>query len=92
MLPLCPNTIAWGLAAVHLLGIGSAWLARVSEGTNRQLTLQLLFLLLLILVALGTWPALMIGRGQCLASGTTLAIMVLMVVWDFSSGRQQMTV
>ena len=88
MLPLCPNTIAWSLTALQALGVGTAWLARVSEGTNRQAVLQVLFLVLLIVVALGIVPALTIGRGQCVTTGAALSLMVLTAVWDFTPNRQ----
>jgi hypothetical protein len=42
-----------------------------------------LFLGCLALVGAGTMIALAIGPGTCVASGATMAVMVLTATWDF---------
>jgi len=78
----------WWLTVVLPLGLASAWLARVHEGSRRQSASQWMFLVLLALVGATTLGAAITTPAWCLVCGTTLAVMVLAAVWDFSSGRK----
>ena len=74
----------YGLAIIQTAGLLSACLARLGEGSTRQAGCQWLFFGCLSLVGLATMVALAVGPGACLASGTTLTVMVLTATWDFS--------
>ncbi len=76
------------LGGIQVLGLLSAAVARLSEGSRRQASSQRFFLGCLGLVGgttmlcLGLWP------GCWLASGSTLAVMVLGVTCDFGRSRR----
>lgn len=73
----------YGLAVIQAAGLLSACAARLGEGSVRQACCQWLFFGCLSLVGLATMVALAVGPEACLASGTTLAVMVLTATWDF---------
>ena len=73
----------WVMLGVQMLGLGSAWLTRRSEGSPLESTVQALFVLALILVGMVTIVAIGLGPGCWLASGTTLSLMVVGVVCEF---------
>lgn len=76
------------LLAVELLGLISAALARLSEGSAYQASGQRLFFGSLGLVGLTTMAALLLGPGYWLTSGATFSLMVLTATCDFNhTGR-----
>ena len=79
----CPAAL-WILIGIQTLGLMSAWVARVSEGSPSQTASHLVFFACLALVGAGTVVALAIGPGCWLTSATTLSLMILMVTCDFS--------
>ncbi|HEX4129287.1 MAG TPA: hypothetical protein VHZ24_04540 [Pirellulales bacterium] len=74
----------WYLVVIPILGLGSTWLARVSEGSAREQWWQTLFFAFLGLVAGATLVAMQIGPAAGIASGATLAMMALGATCDFS--------
>ena len=76
------------LAAVQVLGLASAWLARLSENSRRQSSCQWLFLACLALVGGSTIVALGLGSGCWLVCGATFSLMVLAVTCDFSRSHE----
>jgi hypothetical protein len=70
--------------AVELLGLTVAWLTRLSQGSRGQTSCQCLFFGSLALVGGATIVAFGLGPSYWLASGATLAFMVLTVTCDFS--------
>ena len=82
------SAVFWVLAAAQLLGIASACLTRLTEGSVCQAVCQKAFVALLALVGVGTMMSITIGPGQWLLSGATLSVMILTVVWDFSGSRR----
>jgi len=82
------SVVHWLLVMAQLLGLLSAWITRISEGSSRQAVAQRLFLLSLALV--GTGALLSIGLGPCywLSSGVVLSLMVLATTCDFKPSRQ----
>jgi hypothetical protein len=78
------SAFVWAVAAIQVLGLLLAWMARLSEGSRRQTLCQRLFFAALVLVGLGTIVLLGMGPGYWLVSGTTLSLMVLTVTCDFS--------
>ena len=82
------HTAFWILAVVQVLGLGSAWFARLSEGSSRQGLCQRLFFGCLVLVGVAMIPALKLGPGFWFSSGTTLSLMILAVTYDVNSPRQ----
>ena len=85
-----PTTL-WLLIGAQFLGISSAWLARLSEGSPRQAVSQRMFFGVLPLVGVATMVALAVGPGCWLACSTTLAFMVLTVTCDFQGSREAAT-
>ncbi len=75
--------ICWLLGAAQSLGLASAWIARVSEGSRYQSVGQSLFLACLTLVAAACIGSFTLGPGHWLACGATLSLMVLTVTCDF---------
>jgi len=78
-----PITLVWVLASIQLLGLASAWLARIAQGSRGQTASQWLFLCCLGLVGLSTAAAVTIDSMLWLVCGATLALMVLAAVADF---------
>ncbi|HUY89744.1 MAG TPA: hypothetical protein VMV10_13490 [Pirellulales bacterium] len=83
MLSFEPASLIFGLAIIQGIGLASACLARIGEGSIRQTSCQRLFLGCLALVGVSTMLAMLVGPGACVASGATLAVMVLTATWDF---------
>jgi hypothetical protein len=77
------------LTALQVLGLVSAWVARMSEGSSRQTASQRVFLACLALVGTATIIALAIGPGCWLTSATTLSIMILTAICDFRPSRRE---
>jgi hypothetical protein len=90
MLSFDPTISLWTLSIVQLLGIASAWLTRLSEGSAHQTRCQRIFLLSLLLMGAATIAALRLQPVYWLAPAVTLALMIIVVVCDFSrSGRSE---
>ena len=85
MISLPVATVFWWLIIVHVLGIVSAWMVRIHAGSVRQALYQRVFLIFLGLVTIATIAASTAAPHHWLVSGTTLSLMVLTAVWDFSS-------
>ena len=83
MLAFEPTPLICGLAIIQALGLASACLARIGEGSIRQTSCQRLFLGCMALVGVSTMFSMFVGPGACVASGATLAVMVLTATWDF---------
>jgi hypothetical protein len=77
------SIVFWSLGAAQFVGLASAWLARLSEGSKSQAPCQWLFFACLGLIGLLTLATIGLGPGYSLACGTTLAVMVLAAIWDF---------
>ncbi|MCL4190829.1 MAG: hypothetical protein KJZ87_03720 [Thermoguttaceae bacterium] len=78
------------LGVIQAVGLISAALARLSEGSGRQAASQRLFLACLALVGGCTVVSLVLGPGYWLTSGTTLSLMVLAATCDFNyAGRTE---
>jgi hypothetical protein len=72
------------LGAVQFLGLLSAAVARLGEGSDWQPVTQHLFIAFLALVGMETMGALALGPvGYWLPSAATLSVMVVSVVCDF---------
>jgi hypothetical protein len=84
-------TLLWLLVVAQLLGVLSASLARLSEGSSCQAASQYAFFGILPLVGVATAVALAVGPGCWLACSTTLAFMVLTVTCDFRGSREAAT-
>jgi hypothetical protein len=75
------------VGAVQVLGLLSAALTRLAEGSRRQSVCQWLFFVCLGLVGLGTIVSLGLPSGWWVASGATLSMMVVTATWDFGRSR-----
>jgi len=69
--------------AAQAMGLGSAWLARRSEGTGWQARSQQFFVVSLLVMGAATILAMGLGPCGWLASGTTFSLMVLAATCDF---------
>jgi hypothetical protein len=75
------------LGAIEVLGLASAWFARLSDGCRPQRFCQRLFIACLVvvgastIVCIGLWPACWLG------CGVTMSLMVLTVTCDFRRHR-----
>ena len=80
-----PASLFWCLAAVHVLGLLSACLTRLSEGSLGQARFQRVFVCCLALTGLATMASLALGPNTCVVSGATMAVMVLTATWDIGT-------
>jgi hypothetical protein len=87
MMDLNSAAVFWSIAALQVLGVASAAMARVAEGSPRQSVCQTLFFASLVLVGLATIVALGLGLSCWISCGTVLSVMSLAATWDF--GRPQ---
>ncbi len=76
----------WTLILVQTLGLGSALLARISEGSSRQTPCQCVFMLAMAVVGLATIFSFWLNVGGWFLSGITLSIMVVAATWDSRHG------
>ena len=74
---------------VQVFGLGSAWFARLSEGSSRQAICQRLFFGCLVLVGVAMIPAAKLGPGFWLSSGATLSLMILAVTYNVNPSRDE---
>jgi len=77
----------WFFLGLQAVGLLVACLARMVTQAKSQTVLQMLFFVLLFLVGVTTMAAFQVGPGYWLVSGTTLALMILVAVCDFSRMR-----
>lgn len=73
----------WLIGSVQLVGLSSAWLARMAEGSVRQTASQMFFLVCLAIVGMTTVVTVQFEIAGWFFSATTLALMVLAVTCDF---------
>ncbi len=83
--------VLWLFAAAQLLGVASAWHARLSEGSPHQVISQWMFFGILPLMGVATMIAFAVGPGCWLACAATLSVMVLTVTLDFRGSREAAT-
>ncbi len=88
MLEFGPNMSMWCLLSVQIVGLASAWLARIGEDSKHQVSYQLAFFICLGGVGLATIRALFHSPGSCVMTGATLSVMVLAATWDFSASKR----
>ena len=91
MITTSAPTIFWALAAIQVLGLSSACLARLSEGFGFQSLCQFAFFGCLALVATATVVSSQLGPNHWHTSGITLAVMVVLAVCDFRRGHEAVT-
>jgi hypothetical protein len=79
-----PNWLFPVVAAIQILGLFSAWLARASQKSQRhQTTCQALLLLALAAVAFTAIAATQFPSAVWLMSGVTLPVMIVGTTCDF---------
>ena len=83
-----PQNLVWLYAAVHIVGLLSAPLARLAEHRSGAMTLQWLFVGAMAVIAAATLLCLAFGCAAWVLSGGTLGFMLVTAVWDpgFSAG------
>jgi hypothetical protein len=87
MMDLNSATMFWPITALQVLGMASAAMARVAEGSRRQSACQNLFFACLVLIGLATIVAIGLGLGCWLSCGVVLSVMSVAATWDF--GRSE---
>ena len=87
---LVPNSVTCCLSFILMVGLASAWLARVTERSNDQRWFQWFFIACFLLVSVSTLYALNHGPCGGVACGATLAVMVIAATCDLSSKRQSL--
>ncbi|HEV3005509.1 MAG TPA: hypothetical protein VGX78_13680 [Pirellulales bacterium] len=83
MITLESGLLIYGLVAVQAIGLAAACLTRIGERSARQASYHRIFWGCLSLAGLATFISMLVGPGTCLASGATLALMLLTATWDF---------
>jgi len=81
------SSLVWTLLGVLVLGLLSAWFARVGAGSSRQAVSHVFFLGCLAMVAAATVVSIGVGPGCWLASASTFAVMVLAATADTRRSR-----
>jgi len=89
MLPLAVavSPVFCALGAVQVLGIVAAGVARLTEGTRHEVGGQWLCLTALAVIGAVCGVAIQFGPDTAAAAATTLAVMTLITVADFSHVR-----
>jgi hypothetical protein len=82
------SSALWLWAMMHVLGLVSAWLARVSECSGHYILGYSLFFACLSMIGVSTVIALATGPGSWIISATILAAMILIGTCDFRSDTQ----
>ena len=77
-----PHHLFWAFTTVQLLGLLSAAMARFTENRTGQSSFQTIFLAALSLVAVSTVASLAVGSTLWVISAFTLAVMVVLAIWD----------
>jgi hypothetical protein len=77
------TALLWSFGAIQAIGLITAWLARISEGSYLQPWFQRLFLLSLLVTGAATMFAPEAGGGYWLLTAATFGLMILMAVCDF---------
>jgi hypothetical protein len=80
--------ICWLFGTVQVLGLTSAWIARLSTGSRRQTSCHCVFLACLPVVGGSAAVSLGLGPSCWLVSSVTLSLMVLTVTCDFSRSQR----
>ncbi len=83
--------LLWLFIAAQILGVASAWLARLSEGSACQRFSQFAFFVALPLMGMATIVVSGVGPGWWLTGSATLAFTVLTVTCDFRASREAAT-
>jgi hypothetical protein len=78
----------WLFGGVQVVGLMSAWMTRLSEGSAGELFCQRFFLICLGLVGLATVAAVVVQSRAWIFCGGTLSLMVLATVWDFQDSQR----
>jgi hypothetical protein len=77
--------LIWTLTLIQGLGLISAWLARLSEGSRGQACCQCLFFVCLALVGITAMATITLGPRYWLTPGATLGVMIVGAIWDFKA-------
>jgi hypothetical protein len=91
MMPAETSYVFWLLIAVELLGLASAVVARVSEGSRRENWCQRIFLAVMGVVGIVAIISLGFGPDCWLAAGGTFSLMVLIATTDFGHSARTTT-
>jgi hypothetical protein len=79
------QTIECGWIILQLLGIAAAWMVRIQTGMKMECLAEGLFLFCFALIALATIAGHQYSSSMWILSATTLSIMIVTVVLDFST-------
>ena len=80
-------TLQCGWAAIHLVGLAATFLVRAYAGTSAETPMQGLYLFGLAGVAVATLAGEQFGWPLWIVSATTMGVMIVAAVADFSSHR-----
>lgn len=84
-----PSVVIWGLLAILPAGLFSTWFARVTAGSEQQVSGQRVFLACLLLVGIATFIAFLSGARFALITSAVLSIMVIGVTCEFNTSRRK---
>lgn len=87
LLALAVSPMFCAIGAVQVIGLAAAAVARLTEGTRHECGGQCLCLAALAVVGGVCGVAIQFGPAAAAASATTLALMTLIAVADFSTRR-----
>lgn len=85
---LYPSIILWTLIGVQMLGLFSALLSRLGEGSSGEGLCQCFFIFCLALMGTTTIASMSLGPGAWLTCGVTLSIMVLIALFDCGPAKE----
>lgn len=85
---LYPSIVLWTVIGVQTLGIFSAFLSRLGEGSSGEGRCQCFFIFCLALMGVTTITAMSLGPGAWLTCGVTLSIMVLIALYDCGPAKE----
>ena len=85
---LSPTIVLWTVIGVQILGLFSALLSRLGDGSPGEGRCQCFFIFCLALMGAITITSMSLGPGAWLTCGATLSIMVLIALYDCGAGKE----
>jgi hypothetical protein len=86
--PADPGLVFWLLAALHVVGLSSMFLARLPHASRRQALFQHLFVACLVVVGAATMFTICVQSNCWVWSGTTFSLMAVGATADLGQAAR----
>ncbi len=85
---LSPAIVLWTVIGIQILGLLSALLSRLGDGSPGEGRCQCFFIFCLAVMGATTIASMSLGPGAWLTCGATLSIMVLIALYDCGTAKE----